>query len=64
MLTMPAKQLAVATGNPDFGGGQVQISHRALAPAMRTGSFLAEKMTQGLKAFVGFYLNASFADIG
>jgi hypothetical protein len=64
MLTMRTKQLAVTTCNPDFGGGQVQIPHCALAPAVHTGSFLAAKMTDGLKAFVGFYLNASLAGIG
>ena len=64
MLTMRAKQLAVSTGDPDFGCGQVQIPHRALAPGVHTGGFLAAKMTQGLKAFVGFYMDVRLADIG
>jgi hypothetical protein len=64
MLTMRAKQLAVLTCDPHFGCGKIQIPHRALAPAVHTGGFLTAKMADGLKAFVGFYLNTSFAGIG
>ena len=62
-LAVSAEQLAVITSQPDLGAGQVEVSHRALSPAVNVAGLLPAQMTHGMKALVGNHLDDGFGGI-
>ena len=62
-MTMATEQFAIMTVDPHRCGGQVQIPHPALGPAVHAGGLAAAAMADRLKAFVGFYLDAGFGSV-
>ena len=62
-LAMSAEQLAVITSQPHLGAGQVEVSHRALSPAVNTAGLLPAQMTHGMEALVGNHIDDGFGGI-
>ena len=51
-LAVRTKHFAIPAGDPHPGSCKVQVSNRALCPAVDSGSPVAASVTDGLKALV------------